>query len=58
LLLYRELSTWMGYRVDYDWTRPWLLATALIGLGALFWHYIAKFSLLSTARLKRVKIIR
>jgi cytochrome c biogenesis protein len=46
LLLYRELSTWMGYRVDYDWTRPWLLATVLIGLGALFWHYIEKFSLI------------
>ncbi len=52
LLLYRELSTWMGYRVDYDWTRPWLLATALIGLGALFWHYIAKFSLLRAARIE------
>ncbi len=52
LLIYRELSTWMGYKVDYDWTRPWLLATVLIGLGALFWHYIAKFSLLSTARIE------
>lgn len=44
-LRYRGLSTWMGYKVDYDWTRPWLLATALVGLGALFFHYLRKFSL-------------
>lgn len=48
-LIYRELSTWMGYQVDYDWTRPWLLATVLIGLGALFLHYMAKFSLIRLA---------
>jgi len=54
VLLYRELSTRMGYRVDYDWTRPWLLATVLIGLGALFWHYIAKFSLIRLARMEEV----
>jgi len=54
VLLYRELSTWMGYKVDYDWTRPWLLATVLIGLGALFWHYIAKFSLIRIVRMEEV----
>ncbi|TNF88669.1 MAG: hypothetical protein EP300_07305 [Gammaproteobacteria bacterium] len=42
-LVYRRLTTWMGYRVDYDWTRPWLLAAALIGLASLFVHYIIKF---------------
>jgi cytochrome c biogenesis protein len=44
VLQYRELSTWMGYKVDYDWTRPWLLATAIIGLLALFVHYLLKFA--------------
>jgi len=44
-LTYRKLTTWMGYKVDYDWTRPWLLATALIGLMGLFSHFIVKFFL-------------
>ena len=43
VLRYQKLSTWMGYKVDYDWTRPWLLATALIGLFGLFMHFILKF---------------
>jgi hypothetical protein len=43
VLRYQKLSTWMGYKVDYDWTRPWLLATALIGLLGLFMHFILKF---------------
>ncbi len=45
VLRYRKLATWMGYKVDYDWTRPWLLATALIGLAGLFGHFIIKFKL-------------
>lgn len=44
-LTYRKLTTWMGYKVDYDWTRPWLLATVLIGLMGLFSHFIVKFFL-------------
>ena len=43
-LTYQKLTTWMGYKVDYDWTRPWLLATALIGLLGLFVHFILKFN--------------
>jgi hypothetical protein len=43
ILTYRKLTTWMGYKVDYDWTRPWLLATALIGLMGLFMHFTVKF---------------
>ena len=45
ILRYQKLSTWMGYKVDYDWTRPWLLATALLGLLGLFVHFILKFNL-------------
>jgi cytochrome c biogenesis protein len=44
ILRYQKLTTWMGYKVDYDWTRPWLLATALIGLLGLFVHFILKFN--------------
>lgn len=47
ILRYQKLSTWMGYKVDYDWTRPWLLATALIGLLGLFVHFIVKFNLVA-----------
>jgi len=43
ILAYRKLTTWMGYKVDYDWTRPWLLASALISLVALFVHFTVKF---------------
>lgn len=46
ILRYKKLSTWMGYKVDYDWTRPWLLATALIGMLGLFVHFILKFNLI------------
>ncbi len=42
-LVYRELSTWMGYKVDYDWTRPWILAAAIIALLSLATHYLARF---------------
>ncbi len=45
ILRYQKLTTWMGYKVDYDWTRPWLLATVLIGLAGLFVHFIVKFNL-------------
>ena len=39
-LHYDYLSSWMGYTVDYDWTRPWLLFTSLLGIAALFVHYL------------------
>lgn len=47
ILRYKKLATWMGYKVNYDWTRPWLLATVVIGLLGLFLHFIVKFNLLS-----------
>ena len=58
VLRYRELSTWMGYKIDYDWTRPWLLATAIVGLMALFVHYIFKFSLPGSLRLRATAMQR
>jgi cytochrome c biogenesis protein len=42
VLRYETLSSWMGYKVDYDWTRPWLLATCLIGMISLAFHYITR----------------
>lgn len=48
VLTYEGLSTWMGYRVAYDPTLPWLLVSSLAAALALLWHYIATFR--ATAR--------
>lgn len=42
-LVYEELRTWMGYRVAYDPTLPWLLVAALLAALALGLHYVLKF---------------
>lgn len=42
-LVYEGLRSWMGYRVSYDWTLPWLLAAALLAALALAWHYTQRF---------------
>lgn len=38
-LTYRNLESWMGYRVLYDPTRPWLLASVALGVASLIWFY-------------------
>jgi len=43
-LVFEELRTWMGYRVAYDPSLPWLLAAALLAALALGVHYVQKFS--------------
>lgn len=43
-LEYRELRTWMGYRVFYDWTIPWLLATCAVAVLSMSWHFWSKFA--------------
>jgi len=43
-LVFEGLRSWMGYKVFYDWTLPWLLsacALAVVSLGCHFWQ---KFS--------------
>jgi hypothetical protein len=42
-LVYERLSTWMGYRVWYDATLPWLLAASLLAAFSLTWHYTRRF---------------
>lgn len=42
-LVFEELRTWMGYRVSFDPTLPWLLAAALMAAACLAWHYAATF---------------
>lgn len=43
-LEYRELRTWMGYRVFYDWTIPWLLAACAVAVLSMAWHFWRKFA--------------
>jgi len=42
-LTYEGLRSWMGYRVSYDPTLPWLLAAALLASLSLAWHYTQRF---------------
>lgn len=39
VLVYEGLRTWMGYRIAYDPTLPWLLAAALLAALSLGAHY-------------------
>lgn len=41
-LTYRELRSWMGFKVFYDWTLPWLLACGVVAVLALGGHYWQK----------------
>lgn len=43
-LQYLGLRTWMGYTVFYDWTIHWLLAAAMVTVGALGWHFWRRFA--------------
>lgn len=43
-LRYKGLATWMGFRVFYDRTLPWLLATGLIAVLSLGWHYWRRYN--------------
>ncbi|MBF0126986.1 MAG: hypothetical protein HQM02_07220 [Magnetococcales bacterium] len=43
-LQYVELGAWMGYRVFYEWSRSWLLATCLVAATSLSWHFWRKFA--------------
>lgn len=44
VLEYREMRTWMGYRLYYDWTIPWMLAACALAVISLAWHFWGKFS--------------
>jgi len=45
VLVYEGLTTWMGYKVFYDWTLPWLLAACVLAVASLAWHFWKKFGL-------------
>jgi hypothetical protein len=44
VLQYRELRTWMGYKVFFDWTIPWMLAACVVAVISLSWHFWRKFA--------------
>lgn len=41
-LSYEKVLTWMGYRVAYDPTISWIVATIAIGVGSLIWFYVKR----------------
>ncbi len=43
-LTFDGLRSWMGYRVFYDWTLPWLLAACTVGVLSLGAHFWQKFT--------------
>lgn len=43
-LVYEGLRSWMGYTVFYDWTIPWLLASCVVAVASLGWHFWSKFA--------------
>lgn len=43
-LEFEGLRSWMGYRVFYDWTLPWLLAACAVAVVSLAAHFWTKFA--------------
>lgn len=41
-LTYRELRSWMGYRVVYDPTIPWVTAAALLAVACMIAYYFKR----------------
>lgn len=42
-LAYEGLTTWMGYRIVYDWTVPWILAACVVAILSMSWHFWRRF---------------
>lgn len=40
---YLYLDTWMGYRITYDPTKPWVAGTVLLAVICLVWFYLRRF---------------
>jgi cytochrome c biogenesis protein ResB len=43
-LTYKELRTWMGFTVYYDWTLPWLFSAGLLAVLSLGWYYWRRYA--------------
>jgi len=43
-LTFDGLRSWMGYKVFYDWTLPWLLAACAVSVASLAAHFWRKFA--------------
>lgn len=46
-LVYREMRTWMGYFIFYDWTTAWMLASCGVAVIGLALHYYGRFGRVS-----------
>jgi hypothetical protein len=41
-LTYVRIQTWMGYRIAYDPTTPWIAATLCVAVFSLVWFYLIR----------------
>jgi hypothetical protein len=41
-LTYVRLDSWMSYRIVYDPTTPWIIATVIVGIASLVWFYAGR----------------
>lgn len=56
ILRLEAVRLWMGYRIFFDPTLPWLFSAAVLGVLALAWHFLAPFRLrLEAASAARVR---
>ena len=46
-LVYREMRSWMGYLIFYDWTTTWMLASIGVAVIGLALHYYGRFRRIS-----------
>ncbi|HJV25461.1 MAG TPA: hypothetical protein VJ673_07230 [Aromatoleum sp.] len=44
VLVFEGLRSWMGYKVFYDWTLPWLFSACALAVASLACHFWQKFS--------------
>jgi cytochrome c biogenesis protein len=42
-LHYEGVRQWMGYKIFYDWTRPWMIADCLLAITFMLFHFLEKF---------------
>lgn len=51
-LTYVRLDAWLGYRIVYDMTTPWMIGCVLLGVVSLIWFYVKRVFAASEAEVR------